>query len=236
MRPTPQLVVFDMAGTTIDEDQLVYRTLRDAVTAVGFPVHLRQVLLHAAGMEKRAGIRAVLSGLGCPPDLVHEVTHAAHTVFEERLKTAYATAPLMACAGAVDLFAFLRERKVRVALNTGYDRSTAENLLQRLGWTIGHEVDALVTASDVDHGRPAPDMVLRAMREVNVSEAGRVMKVGDTTVDIEEGQSANCGWAIGITTGAHDRARLLTAHPDAVIDNLAELRAYFAPLATVREP
>ncbi|RYY37415.1 MAG: HAD family hydrolase, partial [Sphingobacteriaceae bacterium] len=50
-----------------------------------------------------------------------------------------------------------------------------------------------------------------------------VIKVGDSIIDIEEGQNAGCALSIGITTGAHTPAQLQSANPDYIIDNLMEL-------------
>ena len=47
-----KLVVFDMAGTTVDEDNVVYKTVRDAINAAGYEFSLEQVLTHGAGKEK----------------------------------------------------------------------------------------------------------------------------------------------------------------------------------------
>jgi phosphoglycolate phosphatase-like HAD superfamily hydrolase len=50
-----------------------------------------------------------------------------------------------------------------------------------------------------------------------------VIKIGDSTIDIEEGQKAGCGLNIGITGGAQTREQLEQQGPDYVIDKLSEL-------------
>ena len=72
---------------------------------------------------------------------------------------------------ATSTFAALRRRGIKVVLNTGYDRTTAEDLIARIGWTIGGNIDSLVTASDVTRNRPAPDMILKAMVWTGISTA-----------------------------------------------------------------
>jgi len=71
--------------------------------------------------------------------------------------------------------------------------------------------DLLVTASDVTKNRPNPDMILLAMEKLNILDAASVIKVGDSTIDIEEGRNAGCLYNIGVTTGAHTKAELSTA-------------------------
>ncbi len=110
-----------------------------------------------------------------------------------------------------------------VVLNTGYNQSTADSILQKLGWEIGLQIDELVTASNVTNNRPDPDMILLAMKEFRITDAKEVVKVGDSIIDIEEGKNAGCGLSIGITTGAHTYEQLASANPNAIINNLMEL-------------
>lgn len=73
-------------------------------------------------------------------------------------------------------------------LNTGYYRVTAEAILNKLGWKVGTEIDTLVTASEVSQNWPDPDMILLAMRHHGLTDGKSVVKVGDSSIDIEEGK------------------------------------------------
>ena len=68
-------------------------------------------------------------------------------------------------------------------------------------------------------------MILLAMRHHGLTDGKSVVKVGDSSIDIEEGKNAGCGLSIGITTGAHTQKQLEEAKPDVVIDNLMEILA-----------
>ena len=61
------------------------------------------------------------------------------------------------------------------------------------------------------------------MEKFDINEAANVIKVGDSTIDIEEGKNAGCKLSIGITTGAHTREQLEMVRPDYIIDDLLEL-------------
>ena len=56
-----ELVVFDMAGTTVDEDNVVYKTVREAINSHGYEFTLEQVLDAGSGKEKSQAIRDVLA-------------------------------------------------------------------------------------------------------------------------------------------------------------------------------
>jgi phosphoglycolate phosphatase-like HAD superfamily hydrolase len=66
-------------------------------------------------------------------------------------------------------------------------------------------------------------MIFMAMELMGISDASTVAKVGDSVIDIEEGKNAFCGLTVGVTTGAHTRQQLASAHPDVIIDKLMEL-------------
>ncbi|MFA5246079.1 MAG: HAD family hydrolase, partial [Pedobacter sp.] len=58
------MVVFDMAGTTVNEDNVVYKTLQEAIVQYSFPVTLDQVLQFGAGKEKLQAIVDILENTG----------------------------------------------------------------------------------------------------------------------------------------------------------------------------
>lgn len=216
-----ELVVFDMAGTTVDEDNVVYKTVRAAINCAGYQFTQDQVQAAGAGKEKSQAIRDVLSLDGNSHSEKEVATIFAD--FKTRLQTAYQELDVKEQPGASELFRQLRQRGIRVVLNTGYDRETATNLVAKIGWKIGADIDGLVTASDVTRGRPHGDMILKAMRDVGVESAKHVAKVGDSQIDIHEGQDAGCAMSIGITTGAQPRELIARANPTHIIDRLMDL-------------
>ena len=92
-----------------------------------------------------------------------------------------------------------------------------------MNWQQGVHYDLLVTASDVKNYRPQPDMILYAMDKLNIQDASTIIKVGDSTIDIEEGKNAGCKYNIGVTTGAHTKAQLKEANPNFIFDNIYDL-------------
>ena len=216
-----KLVVFDMAGTTVDEDNVVYKTVRAAINAAGYQFSQDQVQEAGAGKEKSQAIRDVLALDGRPhPD---EEVAAIFDDFKRRLEAAYAALDVKEQPGASEAFSRLRQHGIKVVLNTGYDRATAEGLVAKIGWSVGKDIDGLVTASDVENGRPAPDMIWLAMRQTGVESSQAVAKIGDSAIDIEEGKHAGCGMTFGVTTGAQPESQLLTASPTHVVTSLGEM-------------
>lgn len=223
MKQKIELVVFDMAGTTVNEGNVVYKTVQKVINEEGFNVTLDDVLKYGAGKEKHQAIVDVLKE--CTDSAsVNEVADKAFSNFKIALEKAYNDLDVKTFEGTETLFQDLRANHIKVVLNTGYDAVTANKLLHKLGWKVGTHIDALVTADDVQNGRPDGDMILKAMELTGVTDAQNVLKVGDSAIDIEEGKSANCGMTAGVLTGAQNRDQIQEANPTYIIESLNELR------------
>lgn len=217
------LVVFDMAGTTVDEDNVVYKTVCKAICEEGYEVNLEQTLIHGAGKEKLQAIKDILQA--CTTE--KEVDQQANLIFKnfkKHLEDAYTIFPVKTFDGMEDFFKVLRNHDIKVVLNTGYDAKTANKLLDKLNWRVGITIDGLITADDVKEGRPSPAMIELAMKQFNIEDAQQVLKAGDSIIDIQEGKNANCGMVVGVLTGAQNRDLLETAEPTMIVETLVELQ------------
>src|SRR6267142_2575474 len=216
-----ELVVFDMAGTTVVDDGQVPQAFTAALAehgvAVG-PSDIRDV----RGASKR---QAILDLLPKGRDREGKAERVLAS-FREHLARLY-KGRVREIPGAAGVFEWLRGRGIRAALNTGFDRDTATMLLEALGWSTG-TVDAIVCGDDVARGRPAPDMIFRCMELTGVAGADSVANVGDTVLDLQAGHNAGVRWNIGVLTGAHERA-LMAAQPHThLLASVAELPELFS--------
>jgi len=219
-----KMIVFDMAGTTIDEDNIVYKTLHKSINEYGVHVDLQAVLAVGAGQEKLTAIKDIVTRYGNQEDLLK--ASDMYNYFMNHLQAAYEEFDIKAMQNAASVLMNIRSKGILVVLNTGYDRNTAAFISNKIKWTQLNEYDLLVTASDVPKNRPAPDMIHFAMNHFSLNDANCVVKIGDSKIDIEEGRNAHCLYSIGITTGAQTKAQLMEANPDTIIDNLDELISF----------
>ncbi|MEX0360117.1 MAG: phosphonatase-like hydrolase [Allomuricauda sp.] len=215
-----KLAVFDMAGTTVNEDNVVYKTVRQALVNAGVAVDLDTVLEFGAGKEKLQAIKDVLVHVGA---IERVDALAIFENFKRMLKQAYFDLKVSPYEGVEELFGTLKANGIKVVLNTGYDQQTAQALLDKLNWKVGDKIDALITADDVVNGRPSSEMIDKAMEMFQITNSKQVLKAGDSIIDIEEGQNANCGITVGVLTGAHTRLQLETINPTLILDSLPEL-------------
>jgi phosphonatase-like hydrolase len=213
-----QLVVCDMAGTTVHDGDAVGSSFRATLAAAGLKA-APEAISAVMGLHKPEALRRLVG-----PELPQARVDAMHEDFVARMMRYYETDPAVReVDGASALFATLHASGVKVALNTGFSRPIVNVLLARLGWHDGTTVDATVTSDEVAHGRPHPDMIRQLMRKLGVEDARSVAKVGDTLADLQEGSAMGCGWVVGITSGTHPREKLAPVPHTHLIDSLAEL-------------
>jgi len=222
------MVVFDMAGTSVDEGNVVYHTLHKAIEKKCPSITFEDVLKWGAGKEKLQAIRETLAATHI--QLSEETIQEIFKDFLGLLDKAYENLIVVPTKNTERLFKELRDMGIKVVLNTGYNHATASLLIQKLNWKLGLHYDLLVTASDVTKNRPNPDMILLAMEKLNIEDAATVIKVGDSTIDIEEGRNAGCLYNIGVTTGAHTKEELSTASPSYIFDNVYDLKSIILSL------
>lgn len=216
-----ELVVLDMAGTTVDEHGDVYRALEGSVTATGATVSAED-LQTWMGADKTEAIAALLElgGVTATPELVAR----QFDLFRALLAEAYAKNPPVALPGVETALKTLKSRGIKIGLTTGFSRDVAAPILETLGWGIGEGqlLDAVVTSDEVAAGRPAPYMIHRVMEATGVHHVRNVVAGGDTVVDLQAGTNAGV-LTLGVLTGALNRAQLEEHPHDWVLDGVADL-------------
>jgi phosphonatase-like hydrolase len=212
------LVVMDMAGTTVRDGGEVPAAFRAALAAHGIALTDDEIAGVRGASKREVVRRLVASHL---PDAPPAVADAAYAGFRAALAERY-RAGVRAAPGAEETIRLLRARGIRVVLNTGFDREIVGPLLAALGWAEGR-VDAVICGDDVREGRPAPYLIFRAMEAVGATSVRRVMNVGDTELDLRAGWNAGVAWNVGVTSGAHPRERLERAPHTHLIDSVADL-------------
>lgn len=130
-------------------------------------------------------------------------------------------------ADAEDIFFFLKEKGTKVAVNTGFSKVIAATILGRFKWLERGLVDDYIASDEVAEGRPFPNMIDALKKRLLINAEDKVMKVGDTVVDILEGKNARCDYVISVTTGACSREELLQHGPTHIVDSLSQIPALF---------
>ncbi|MFB9605795.1 phosphonatase-like hydrolase [Streptomyces roseofulvus] len=199
------LIVLDMAGTTVADDGLVERAFTAAAERLGEdPATMIDHVRATMGESKISVFRHLLGG---------DETRArqANLAFEEAYGALVAEGLIAPVPGAAAAIAELRGQGRTVVLTTGFARATQDAILDALGWRDLADL-TLCPADAGGRGRPYPDMVLTAfLRTGAAADVRQTVVAGDTSYDMLSGVRAGAGIVAGVLTGAHDKAAL-TAH------------------------
>jgi phosphonatase-like hydrolase len=218
-----KLVIFDMAGTTVEDSNNVHDALVQGFNEYNFTITVADAN-RVMGIPKPVAIKTLLEENFEMKEPAAELVAQIHEAFKNAMLHFYKTDPdVKAKVNAVETFRALKSKGILVGVDTGFSRDIADTIFERLKWTEENLFDYSVTSDEVANGRPYPDMVLKAMKDLNISSAEEVAKVGDTASDLQEGTSAGCRYVIGITTGAFTRDELAKEPHTHLVNDLLEV-------------
>lgn len=230
-----KLIVFDMAGTTVRDNDEVLKCFAEACEKEGIKA-LNSRLNALMGVSKLVVFKILWReqlGGETPQDEIETKAAQSFQTFKQILEDYYRQADLEPTPGALEVFNWLRDRGIKIALNTGFYRGVTNIILNKLGWLaglnaqyvggIGSIIDFSITSDEVPMGRPEPFMIQRAMEVFGIEDPASVVKIGDTPVDLAEGRNAGCGASIVVTNGTHTRGELEELDNDGLLSSLLEL-------------
>jgi phosphoglycolate phosphatase len=121
--------------------------------------------------------------------------------------------------GVADTLAALQKAGLLLAVCSNKPVAFTRDLLDYFG--IAGRFQVVLGPEDVHRPKPAPDMLRAGLQRLNV-EPAEALYVGDMTVDIQTARAAGVRvWVV--PTGSDDRAALLAARPDRLLDTFADL-------------
>lgn len=219
-----KLVVFDIAGTTVKDDHEVSKAFQAALKKYNYNVELDKIN-PLMGYEKNLAIKQMLQLHETDADkITTELVSDIHKEFVHQMIGFYQHEPgIESLPNVEETFATLRSMGVQVGINTGFSRDIADTIINRLQWREKGLIDHVVGSDEVQLGRPHPYMIQKMMQDGGINDPLEVAKVGDTEVDVREGQNTGCKYVIGVTTGIFTRAGLESYNPTHIIDDIAQV-------------
>ncbi|WP_238807034.1 HAD hydrolase-like protein [Emticicia aquatica] len=236
-----KLVVFDMAGTTIQDKKEVETCFAQACKKTNLEVTDERIL--ALQGYSKIHVFKLLWGerLGDSHPELKEKANFSYDVFTEILENHYHQSPILPTDGCLETLSFLRENNIKIALTTGFYRKVTNIILGKLGWLDGLDknhfntsgtsiIDLSITSDEVEKGRPEPLMIQKAMKIFNITDPKEVINIGDTPSDLQSGVRAGCRLSLGLTNGTHTQEQLKIYRNDGLLSSLNELKAVIQPL------
>ncbi len=115
----------------------------------------------------------------------------------------------------------LKDRGFLLALATCDLRNQTEEILKILG--IAHIFDVILSAEEVSHPKPHPQMVLTICERLNIPPSETIL-VGDTEGDMTMGKRAGIALTVGVLEGGITPRTEMEKVADVVIDSLSEIQ------------
>jgi len=231
-----QLVVFDMAGTTVKDRGEVQACFIQAATSTGLQADVDRINSMMGWSKKQVFQTLWQEQIGRNIPEYQSKVEESFKKFKCILETHYKNQPVEPTEGCLELFEWLKDRQIKIALNTGFYRQVTDIILHHLGWNrslnseyIGSKesiIQASVTPSEIynNEGRPAPFTIQKAMYRLGVKDPKTVITLGDTPADIEAGINAGCLFSFGVTNGTHTKEQLAQYPHDGLLSSLSELK------------
>jgi HAD superfamily hydrolase (TIGR01509 family) len=205
--------IFDLDGTLVDtvETRIVawLRTFEEERVPAD-----RVLVASLIGSDGRRLARVVAEAAGqtLDSDREEEIDRRAGEIYSE-LNLDPKTLP-----GALDLLQALDERRRPWAIATSSRREQIDASIKALALS---RRPIVIDGSDVEHAKPAPDLLLFAARELEV-EPSRCAYVGDAIWDMQAAVAAGMP-AIGVTSGSATADELAGAGALFTVHDLSEL-------------
>ena len=211
-------LIFDFDGTLADTTTGIVLCTQQTLREMSLPVASAGRIRATIGLPLRECFER---GTDTPPERLDE----AVAVYR-RLFPGIAIPRTVLYEGVPGTLAALRGRGLTLSIATSRSGKTLRELLAVLG--IADFFSCLAATEEVVHPKPAPDLALLLLERTGF-EAAETIVIGDTIFDLEMGRRAGCR-TVGVSFGNQDRAQLLTASPDWIIDRFPDLPGILAVL------
>lgn len=205
-------VIFDFDGTLADTNAGIVATFKKTVGMLGLECPSDEAISATIGLPLKQNFLVAVPGIS--DEKADECVSTYRSIFYETGVSEITLFPYVA-----DTLRLLRTMGLQSVVATSRGHRSLSLISDNLG--ISGLLDGCCCAEDVEHHKPAPDLVelILSNRSLDRSE---VMVVGDTTYDLMMGQAAGVK-VCGVTWGNHSREVLSACAPDFIIDSMTEL-------------
>jgi phosphonatase-like hydrolase len=220
-----RLAIFDVAGTTVKDDGLVLKAFQRAISTVGVATGSPKMEAMSDYVNSTMGERKIDVFLHIFDGDTNKA-HLVHEAFISSYLNLVKDGELEEFDGITPFFDELHAQNIGIALTTGFPREILDVIIDALNWR--NLIDVSVAASEVGQGRPAPDMIFKAIQRfgaengIQLSAADAVV-IGDTKSDMQSGVTSGALSVVGVTSGAHSKEDLFAAGATDVIEYATQL-------------
>ncbi|MEI3068280.1 MAG: HAD family hydrolase [Prevotella sp.] len=220
-----QYIIFDFDGTIGDSQSLIVKTLQDTMRARKLEVKSDEACAKTIGLRLD---EAFISLFGMSAEEGMECAATYREIFLDNKKTMI----VQPFPHVIETLRELHRQGFILGMASSRNHCSLDGYVKQM--QLENIFSSIVAGDDVEHVKPAPDMVFMALGEmkgmknpVTSAEAGdvedmldEVLVVGDMTFDVDMAHNAGCK-ACAVTYGNGTREQLASA--EFIIDDFAEL-------------
>ncbi len=218
-------IIFDFDGTIGDSQSLIVKTLQDTMLAKKLEVKSDEACAKTIGLRLD---EAFVSLFGMSAEEGLECAATYREIFLDNKKTMI----VQPFPHVIETLRELHRQGFILGMASSRNHCSLDGYVKQM--QLENIFSSIVAGDDVEHVKPAPDMVFMALGEmkgmknpVTSAEAGdvenmldEVLVVGDMTFDVDMAHNAGCK-ACAVTYGNGTREQLASA--EFIIDDFAEL-------------
>lgn len=206
-----KLLVFDWDGTVMDSAPRIVACIRAAIQDLGLEARSEGAIRNIIGLGLREAIDTLFPGQD-------DGFHQRFTDCYRHYFLGADPTPAVLFPSADTVLQTLHEEGYLLAVATGKGRRGLDKVLEESGL---RELFHVTRCADETRSKPHPQMLLEIMDELAVAPEHTLM-IGDTEYDMEMANNAQA-FALAVTYGVHERARLLRHNPLGSVDAISEL-------------
>ena len=218
-------IIFDFDGTIGDSQSLIVKTLQDTMRARKLEVKSDEACAKTIGLRLD---EAFISLFGMSAEEEMECAATYREIFLDNKKTMI----VQPFPHVIETLRELHRQGFILGMASSRNHCSLDGYVKQM--QLEDIFSSIVAGDDVEHVKPAPDMVFMALGEmkgmknpVTSAESGdvedlldEVLVVGDMTFDVDMAHNAGCK-ACAVTYGNGTREQLASA--EFIIDDFAEL-------------
>ena len=218
-------IIFDFDGTIGDSQSLIVKTLQDTMRARKLEVKSEEACAKTIGLRLD---EAFVSLFGMSAEAGLECAATYREIFLDNKKTMI----VQPFPHVIETLRELHRQGFILGMASSRNHCSLDGYVKQM--QLENIFSSIVAGDDVEHVKPAPDMVFMALGEmkgmknpVTSAESGdvedlldEVLVVGDMTFDVDMAHNAGCK-ACAVTYGNGTREQLASA--EFIIDDFAEL-------------
>ena len=208
-----KLAVFDFDGTLMDTKETIVVAKQETMKELGLPVADVKSFVGTIGLSAKLGFQKIY------PDLSDEMLDLCVKTYREKFNSLKETIPPVLFPNVKETLKTLKMNDIVCTIATSRNRKSLLEFLALM--KLSEFFTYILAGEDTPLLKPHPDAVLKTLADLSF-KAENTIVIGDMPYDILMGKNAGVH-TCGVTYGCSEKADLLEAGAEYIIEDFAEL-------------